>query len=98
MDGSQPTIVAHEITIDAAGRLVIPKAVRDRLGLRAGTVLRLHEEEGRLVLSTERPEPSLVDRGGFLAVELGPEVRDSLDHRSSRDARIGSLVDYALEK
>lgn len=77
---------------------MIPKAIRDRLGLRAGTVLRLREEEGRLVFSTERREPRLVDRDGFLAVALGAEVRDSVDHRAIRDSRIGALVDYALEQ
>jgi AbrB family looped-hinge helix DNA binding protein len=97
-DGRHDAIVVHKITIDGAGRLVVPKAIRDRWGLRAGTVLRLREEGGRLVLSTEREEPALVEQGGFLAVELGAEVRDALDHRPARDSRIDALVDYALQR
>jgi AbrB family looped-hinge helix DNA binding protein len=36
------------VTIDAAGRIVIPKPVRERLGLAPGEPLELREREGRL--------------------------------------------------
>ena len=35
-------------TIDAAGRLVVPKLLRDQLGLAAGTELELEAVDGRL--------------------------------------------------
>ncbi len=35
-------------TIDAAGRLVVPKALRDQLGLSAGTTLDMRAVDGRL--------------------------------------------------
>jgi AbrB family looped-hinge helix DNA binding protein len=38
------------ITIDAAGRVVIPQAVRRRIGLEAGTRLDVEEIDGAVVL------------------------------------------------
>lgn len=38
------------ITIDRAGRVVIPQAVRRRLGLEAGTRLEIEEVDGGIVL------------------------------------------------
>ena len=38
------------ITIDGAGRVVIPQAVRRRLGLTAGTELEVDEVDGGIVL------------------------------------------------
>lgn len=42
------------VTIDGAGRVVIPQAVRRRLGLTAGTELEIDEVDGGVVL---RPAP-----------------------------------------
>ena len=36
-------------TVSEKGQITIPKAVRTKLGLRAGTVLELEAERGRLV-------------------------------------------------
>ena len=38
------------VTIDAAGRVVIPQALRRRLGLRGGTKLDIEEVDGAIVL------------------------------------------------
>ncbi len=38
-------------TIDAAGRIVVPKALRDELGLRPGTELELEAIDGRLEMT-----------------------------------------------
>ena len=41
--------MVHDLTIDAAGRLVIPKPLRKRLNLGPGARLHAYEEDGRLV-------------------------------------------------
>lgn len=38
------------ITIDAAGRVVIPQSIRKRLGLQAGSKLEIDEVDGGVVL------------------------------------------------
>lgn len=55
-----------ETTLDRFGRIVIPKRVRDELGLDAGSVLQIEEAEGRIVLSVHRDEPDLVREDGVL--------------------------------
>lgn len=79
------------ITIDAAGRLVVPKAIRARLALREGTRLHVREEEGRrLVLEpvSEEGVPTEVD--GLLVIR-GHLIGEIPDHREQRTQRIRSL-------
>jgi AbrB family looped-hinge helix DNA binding protein len=46
--------------------VVLPKPIRDRLGLREGAALQLSESAGSLILTKQDPEPSLVRKGRFL--------------------------------
>lgn len=79
-----------EATLDKFGRIVIPKRVREDLGLDPGTVLDIEGGEGRIVLSPRRAEPDLVREDGAL-VFTGEAVGDlegaveALRHRRSRD-------------
>ena len=60
-------------TIDAAGRIVIPKRLRERLGLTAGKPLDLRERDGRLEIEPEPTPMRLVARkGGVVAVPRRP--------------------------
>lgn len=55
-----------ETTLDKFGRIVIPKGVREELGLRSGTVFEIAPEHGRVVLRVLRDEPDLVREDGVL--------------------------------
>jgi AbrB family looped-hinge helix DNA binding protein len=49
-------------TIDAGGRVVVPKEVRERLGLRPGSRVELREVEGRLEISPATTTVRLEER------------------------------------
>ena len=53
-------------TIDKAGRVVIPAAMRDRAGLKAGTELEVSLDEGGIRLFRAVPGPRLARQDGRL--------------------------------
>ena len=53
-------------TIDAGGRVVVPKEVRERLGLRPGSRIVLREVQGRLEISPATTPVRLVEHEGVL--------------------------------
>ena len=59
--------------IDSAGRVVIPKPLRDRLGLDRGRVVEIREREGRIEIEPAATPMSLARRaGGRVAVPKDP--------------------------
>lgn len=56
-------------TIDSAGRIVVPKAMRERLGLSGGRAVDIRERDGRLEIEPVPVAMKLVKRGhGLVAV------------------------------
>ncbi len=53
-------------TLDRFGRVVVPKGIRDRLGLRPGAEIEIDEKENEVVLKPVEHEPSLMVREGIL--------------------------------
>ncbi len=74
-------------TIDGAGRLVVPKAIRDRLGLVGGSELEITERDGRIELEPAPSAIRLVPKGDILVAEptqpLPPLPTRSSGRRSS---------------
>jgi AbrB family looped-hinge helix DNA binding protein len=67
--------------IDSAGRVVIPKPLRDRLRLGRGTVVEIRERDGRIETQPASVPMSLARRaGGPVAVPEGelPALTDEL--------------------
>lgn len=73
------------VTIDAAGRVVIPKPLRDRLALRGGETLEIEALPDRLEIRRSGADQPLVKtRGGLWTMASGPgldpdQVRDLLE-------------------
>ncbi|MEO5913371.1 MAG: AbrB/MazE/SpoVT family DNA-binding domain-containing protein [Luteolibacter sp.] len=63
------------ITLGKAGRLVVPKAIRDSLGLHEGTRLKLEIQGGKLQAAPE-PDPVSIDiEDGFPVIRGGPPLK-----------------------
>jgi len=76
------------ITIDKAGRIVVPKGMRARLRLHDGSRLRIREESGeRLVLEPVADACVPVEIDGLLIVR-GSLQGPVPDHRDERAERI----------
>lgn len=62
------------ITMDGAGRLVIPKTIREELNLVAGSELEISAEAGGILLKIADSEPRLVPRQGLLVHHGSPKL------------------------
>jgi AbrB family looped-hinge helix DNA binding protein len=71
-------------TIDAGGRVVVPKEIRERLGLRAGSRVEVEEIAGVIVVSAHRPPARLEDRDGVLVAVSDGEPDGRVDAEATR--------------
>jgi AbrB family looped-hinge helix DNA binding protein len=67
-------------TIDGGGRVVIPKAVRDRLGLHAGARVEVTESDGAVEIRPALSEIDVLERDGRLVAHAEglPSLTDEL--------------------
>lgn len=71
------------ITNDGAGRLVLPKAMRERLHLRAGTRLKAEIMADRIELTPEADADACIERRGKrMVIRRWPDVRCRCRHQS----------------
>jgi AbrB family looped-hinge helix DNA binding protein len=80
------------ITLGKAGRLVVPKSIRDSLGLREGSRLKLVIQGGTLQAAPE-PDPVRIElKDGFPVIQAGPPMKRGTivkAIKADRDAREG---------
>jgi len=62
-------------SVDRFGRVVVPKAMRERLGLRAGTAIEIEEAEGHISLRPVEDTSPLIMKEGVL-VFTGAAIGD----------------------
>jgi AbrB family looped-hinge helix DNA binding protein len=73
-----------QTTIDTAGRIVVPKALRDELGLTGGEKLEITVREGRIEI--ERPNAGVrLESAGRGLVAVADEPLPSLTADAVRD-------------
>jgi AbrB family looped-hinge helix DNA binding protein len=79
------------VTVDHAGRMVIPIRLRRRLQIHAGARLRIKETGNQLVLEPVSEASQVEERQGLYVVRGKISVRDA-DHRIAREERIDRLT------
>lgn len=93
MHGKMPLMNATA-EIDKAGRLIIPKKMRDALHLVSGTRIALHQEGDTIVLQQEAGHRSLYMKNGTWVYDTGlpasKEIRDWVE--ADREARMQSVL------
>ena len=81
---------AIQATIDSAGRLVLPKAVRDEAGILPGMTLRITVQEGKVEIEPLPREVKIVQRGPLwvaVPVEEGPPLSAATVEQVLREVR-----------
>ncbi|HTP06476.1 MAG TPA: AbrB/MazE/SpoVT family DNA-binding domain-containing protein [Nitrospirota bacterium] len=75
-------------TLDRFGRVVVPKDIRDRLGLRPGAEIEIDEKGNEVVLKPVEQEPALMVREGILVYSgtATGDLRGAV--RAHRDERL----------
>ena len=86
------TIVGFQVSIDAAGRIVIPKPLRQLLRLHQGTTLNLEVQDDRLVLSAARPAEGCLGYADGTLIVTGELVEDMPGVEDVRRDRIAHIL------
>ena len=76
-----------ETTLDKFGRIVLPKQVRDDLGLKVGEVLQVEEREDEIILKPLQREPHITIKDGvlvFFALATGDVTQATRAQREER--------------
>jgi AbrB family looped-hinge helix DNA binding protein len=82
------------VTIDKAGRLVLPKPMRDALHLEPGSSLEVEQREDSIVLRFPHPDTELVKKNGMWVVKHSRPSSYSIPELIARDRedRIQTLI------
>lgn len=72
-------------TIDAAGRIVVPKVLRQQLQLRAGQRLDICAVDGALEITVELTDAEVDEQDGLPVIRLAEEPEEALTAEQVRD-------------
>ncbi len=75
------------LTIDGAGRLVLPKPVREELRLSAGDSLELETSEGEIVLRPVRGAATMRKKQGVWVMSTGKPLSAEVVNQTIREIR-----------
>jgi len=82
-------------TLDRFGRVVIPKRVREDLGLQPGAVLKINQDEQKILMEPVNEEPQMVVKKGvfvFQGTATGDIEGAIKDHRQKLLSKAGSGI------
>lgn len=75
------------LTVDKAGRVVLPKAVRDELQLSAGDSLELESSEDQIVLRPVRNRVGMRKKQGIWVLDFDEPIPAAATNQVLRDIR-----------
>jgi len=84
-----------ETTLDKFGRVVIPKRLREDLGLQPGAVLQINQEDQKIFMEPVYEEPLMVVKKGVLVFQgtATGDIEGAIkDHRQKRLRKAGSDI------
>lgn len=87
--------MSSRVTIDKAGRFVLPKPLRDELRLAPGDTLELMRDGDKIIISPGRQQATLQKEHGVWVYRSGRPADASLTEliNQDREDRIGELLE-----
>jgi AbrB family looped-hinge helix DNA binding protein len=85
--------IIMEIALDKLGRILIPKKVRNDLGLKPGTIFRIEESDQEICLKLVDKESHIVNKDGVLVFSgsLSEDITRAVEsHRQARLRKIAA--------
>ena len=79
-------------TLDKFGRVIIPKRLREHLGINLETKLNISEDDRRIVIEPIKEEAPVVDREGILVFTGKLENRKDELIKTDRNKRMRKLL------
>jgi len=79
-------------TLDKFGRVIIPKKLRERVGINSKSTLNISEDGSRIVIELIQDKEPLVNRNGILVFTGKLEDKKSDSIKSDRNRRMKKLL------